>query len=62
MPEAVRALAEMRRVTRPGGVAALVNDFRCGWAPFSMLLDTAAVLDPRASALRDRVMAVPAGT
>jgi SAM-dependent methyltransferase len=60
IPEAARALAEMRRVTRPGGtVAVLVNDFRCGWAPFSMLVDTAAVLDPRASALRDRVMSEP---
>jgi SAM-dependent methyltransferase len=60
MPEAARALVEMRRVTRPGGtVAALVNDFRCGWAPFSMLVDTAAVLDPRASALRDRVSSEP---
>ena len=60
MPEAARALAEMRRVTRPGGtVAALVNDFRCDWAPFSMLVDTAAVLDPRASALSDRVSSEP---
>jgi SAM-dependent methyltransferase len=60
MPDAAQAVAEMRRVTRPGGtVAALVNDFRCGWAPFSMLLDTAAVLDPRASALRDRVSSDP---
>ena len=60
MPEAGRAVAEMRRVTRSGGtVAALVNDFRCGWAPFSMLLDTAAVLDPRATALRDKVSSEP---
>jgi SAM-dependent methyltransferase len=60
MPQAARALAEMRRVTRPGGtVAALVNDFRCGWAPFSMLIDTAAVLDPRASTLRDQVSSEP---
>jgi SAM-dependent methyltransferase len=60
MPDAARAVAEMRRVTRPGGtVAALVNDFRCGWAPFSMLLDTAAVLDPGASAVRDQVSSEP---
>jgi SAM-dependent methyltransferase len=60
MAEAARAVVEMRRVTRSGGiVAALVNDFRCGWAPFSMLVDTAAVLDPRASALRDRVSSEP---
>lgn len=45
--DAAPIVAEMRRVTRPGGVVAgLVNDFRCGYPAFSMLWDTAAVLDP----------------
>ena len=44
--DAAPIVAEMRRVTRPGGVVAgLVNDFRCGYPAFSMLWDT-AVLDP----------------
>ncbi|HEU5323829.1 MAG TPA: methyltransferase domain-containing protein [Methylomirabilota bacterium] len=60
MADPGRALAEMRRVTRPGGVlAALVNDFRCGYAPFAMLLDTAAALDPRAGAVRDTLVSEP---
>ena len=60
MPQPALAVTEMRRVTRPGGtVAALVNDVRCAWAPFTMLLDTAAVLDPRARELRDRVTVEP---
>jgi ubiquinone/menaquinone biosynthesis C-methylase UbiE len=37
---------EMCRVTHPGGtVAGLVNDFRCGYPAFTMLWDTAAVLE-----------------
>lgn len=65
-PEPQRAIAEMSRVTRPGGaVSALVPDFRCGFAPFSMMWDTAAALDPRAAAVRDdlvsRAMGWPGG-
>jgi SAM-dependent methyltransferase len=62
LPDATRALAEMRRVTRPGGsVVVLVNDFRSGWTPFSLLWDTAAVLDPQAGAVRDEMVSKPLG-
>jgi SAM-dependent methyltransferase len=60
--EPTTGLAEMRRVTRPGGtVAALVNDFRSGYTPFSMLWDTAAVLDSQAGAMRDEMVSKPMG-
>jgi SAM-dependent methyltransferase len=55
-----RALAEMRRVTRPGGtVAAAVWDFRGGLVYQRMFWDTAAVLDPAAVTARDRLFAAP---
>ena len=61
-PDPQLALSEMRRVTRSGGaVAALVNDFRCGYTPFSMLWDTAAALNPRAGAVRDELVSKPIG-
>ncbi len=62
MPDPQRALAEMRRVTRPGGtIAALVPDVRSGLTPITLLWDTAAVLDPRAGALRDELMSAALG-
>lgn len=62
LPDATRGLAEMRRVTRPdGSVVVLVNDFRCGWTPFSLLWDTAAAVDPRAGAVRDEMVSKPLG-
>jgi len=58
-PDAAPAVAEMRRVTRPGGVVASgLTDL---WiSPYnSMLWDTAAVLDAGMSALRDSMKARP---
>ena len=62
VPDPLPMVAEMRRVTRPGGtVAGLVNDFRCGYTAFTMLWDTAAVLDPGFGQLRDHLMAKRSG-
>jgi ubiquinone/menaquinone biosynthesis C-methylase UbiE len=55
VPKADQAVAEMRRVTRPGGVAgAAVWDARGGFVANRMFFDTAAVLDPRANERRAR--------
>jgi SAM-dependent methyltransferase len=59
LPDAEAAVAEMRRVTRPGGiVASALHDF---WgAPYASLVwDTAAVLDPGMAELRDTMKAGP---
>lgn len=46
VPQADRAVREMRRVTRPGGiVAAATWDTRGGFVPMRMFFDTAAMLD-----------------
>ncbi len=53
IPDAARAAAEMARVVRPGGtVAAAVWASGGGMAAQRMFLDTAALLDPAAHALR----------
>ncbi|MDM0015678.1 class I SAM-dependent methyltransferase [Variovorax sp. J22P168] len=55
VPAAERAVAEMRRVVRPGGmVAATVWDARGGFVPSRIFFDTAAALDPQAVARRAR--------
>jgi SAM-dependent methyltransferase len=58
--DADRALAEMIRVTQPGGaVAASVWDFRGGLVFQRMFWDTAAGIDPAANAARDRLFSAP---
>jgi SAM-dependent methyltransferase len=64
--DADTAIGEMRRVVRPGGVAAAcVWDFRGGLVYQRLFWDTAAGVDPAAADARDRLfsgaMAVPDG-
>jgi SAM-dependent methyltransferase len=60
IPKPHIALAEIRRVTQPGGtVAAAVWDFRGGLVFQRMLWDTASAIDPEARATRDRLFSAP---
>lgn len=60
LPEPDAAIAEMRRVTRPGGtVAAAVWDFRGGLVFMRVLADTAAALLESGEAFRRRHYASP---
>jgi ubiquinone/menaquinone biosynthesis C-methylase UbiE len=60
VPRAPEAIAEMRRVARPGAVAAAaVWDARGGVVAHRIVLDTAAVLDPAADSLRARACIRP---
>lgn len=60
IPDPEKAAAEMRRVTRPGGVVACGTfDFGGGFAAFQMLLDIGAVLDDGLRAIRDYVVPRP---
>jgi SAM-dependent methyltransferase len=60
VPDAAQALSEMRRVVRPGGVAAAaVWDFRGGLVFQRLFWDTAAGLDPGAGVARDRLFSGP---
>jgi len=55
VPETGRAISEMLRVAKPGGVvAACVWDVRGGYVASRMFYDTAAALDPRANERRAR--------
>ena len=54
VPEAEKAVAEMRRVVRPGGtVAAAVWDLQGGMPNMRMVWDTMVALDPAVVPLRD---------
>src|SRR5215831_17362585 len=60
LPQPETMVAEMRRVTRPGGVAAAAFWDSPGGSPHRrMLWNIAAVLDDRARAARDRTMSRP---
>src|SRR3954470_13105059 len=60
VPEAERAVSEMRRVVRPGGtVAAAVWDLHGGMPNIRMVWDTIAALDQSASSLRDEALSRP---
>jgi ubiquinone/menaquinone biosynthesis C-methylase UbiE len=60
LPRPEVMVAEMRRVTRPGGVvAAAFWDSPGGTPSQRMLWDTAAALDPAAGEARDRTMGRP---
>jgi ubiquinone/menaquinone biosynthesis C-methylase UbiE len=55
VPSPERAIAEMRRVTKPGGLAgAAVWDVRGGFVANRLFFDTAAALDPKAGERRAR--------
>jgi len=63
VPDPAAAVAEMNRVTRPGGVvAASVWDFRGGLVYQRVFWDTASGIDPAAGAARDRLFATPLAT
>ncbi|MGE3267396.1 MAG: class I SAM-dependent methyltransferase [Chloroflexota bacterium] len=60
VPEADRAIREMRRVTRPGGtVAAATWDSRGGLVTYRMFFDTAAMLSEKANERRGRTYTRP---
>ena len=60
LPQPELMVAEMRRVTRPGGVvAAAFWDSPVGSSSQRMLWDTAAALDDAAAEARDRTMSRP---
>jgi SAM-dependent methyltransferase len=60
MSDPTRAVKEMVRVTRDGGtIAAAVWDVRGGFSHARLFLDTAAMFDAAAIAVRNRYMTVP---
>ena len=60
IPRAEQAIAEMRRVARPGAVVgAAVWDTRGGYVANRIFFDTAAVLDPKANERRARAYTRP---
>jgi SAM-dependent methyltransferase len=62
IPDANKAVLEMKRVARSGStVAATLWDTRGGMIMNRMFIDTAAVLDPRANEVRARAFTRPLG-
>jgi SAM-dependent methyltransferase len=62
VPNAKKAVSEMKRVARPGGTAgACLWDARGGMITNRMFADTAAILDPRGNELRARAFTRPLG-
>ncbi len=60
IPDVDQVAAEMRRVTRPGGIVACGTfDFWGGNSVLDLILGTGAVLDQGISALRDHIKARP---
>jgi SAM-dependent methyltransferase len=60
MADPLMATREMARVVRPGGrIVAAAWDFRGGLVYQRLLWDTAAGIDPKAAATRDRIFANP---
>jgi ubiquinone/menaquinone biosynthesis C-methylase UbiE len=60
IPQADRAVREMRRVTRPGGtVAAATWDTRGGFVSYRMFFDTASMLSQQANERRARAYTRP---
>ena len=63
VPDARAAVAELRRVTRPGGVVATAMwDFFGGFPFLRFFADTAAALLPQGAAWRARHWSAPVGT
>jgi SAM-dependent methyltransferase len=60
MPDVEQVVAEMRRVTRAGGIVASgVHDFWGGMPAYALVWDTSAVLDAGIAALRDGLRGRP---
>ena len=60
IPDVDRVAAEMRRVTRPGGIVACGTfDFWGGNSVMDLVLDTGAVLDESIRTLRSQIKARP---
>jgi SAM-dependent methyltransferase len=63
MATPAQAIAELRRVTRAGGVvAAAVWDFSGGLVYQRIFWDTASSIDPKAGGVRDRLFSTPLAT
>ncbi len=60
VPFATDIVREMRRVARPGGsVASSIQEKRSAFTPIFLVLDAAALVDPKARSLRDEILSHP---